>query len=129
VIKRYDPLEAPDPKEWLALDEGERLALVEDYHQRAHISLPSLAAHAAVHATVENQIALADETPARRTMERLMREGLDRHEAIHAIGTALMEHVHKMMTMKAPAPGADPNATYFAELERLTAEEWRRAGD
>jgi hypothetical protein len=129
MIQRYDPLKAPDPEEWLALDEGERVALVEDFHQRARISLPSVAAHAALHATIESQIALADETPARRTAERLMREGLDRHEAIHAIGMVLMEYVHKMMTMKTLPPGADPNVAYFVELERLTAEKWRRSGD
>ena len=103
--------------------------MVEDYHRRARIPLPNLAAHAATHAVVESQIALGDETPARRAAERLMQEGLDRHEAIHAIGMALMEYVHKVMTMKAPPPGADPNAAYFAELERLTAEAWRRSGD
>jgi hypothetical protein len=129
MIQRYDPFEAPDPQEWLALDEQERLELVKDYHRRARIPLPSLAAHAAAHMIVENQIALAYETPARRTAERLMREGLDRHEAIHAIGMVLMEHLNKMMKMKAPPPGADPNAAYFVELERLTAEKWRRAGD
>jgi hypothetical protein len=129
MIQRYDPLEAPDPQEWLALDEEERLELVEEYHRSARIRLPNLAAHAATHTIVENQIALADDTPARRTAERLMREGLDRHEAIHAIGMVLMEHLNKMMKMKAPPPGVDPNAAYFVELERLTAEEWRRAAD
>jgi hypothetical protein len=37
----------------------------------------------------EDQIALGDEIPARRTLVRLMEEGLDRHEAIHAIDSAL----------------------------------------
>jgi hypothetical protein len=123
----YDPLEAPDPREWLALDEKERLALVEDYHRRARIRLPNLAAHAVAHTIVENQIALGDETPAQRTAERLMKEGLDRHEAIHAIGMALMGHVFELM--KTSNSGLDSNQVYFAELERLTAEEWRRSFD
>jgi len=28
---RYDPLEAPDPEEWLELDEQERIDLVLEY--------------------------------------------------------------------------------------------------
>jgi hypothetical protein len=126
-MQRYDPLEAPDPREWLALDEDERLELVKDYHRRARIRLPNLALHATAHAIVENQIVLGDETPARRTAERLMREGLDRHETIHAIGSVLMAHIYNVM--KAPLAGADPNAEYYAELERLTAEKWRRSAD
>src|SRR5437660_10218640 len=52
---RYDPLEAPDPQEWLALYEQERISLVDDYHRQARIRLPNAQAHAVVHAIVENQ--------------------------------------------------------------------------
>jgi len=34
-VQHYDPLEAPDPEEWLELDEHERIELVRDYHGRA----------------------------------------------------------------------------------------------
>jgi len=85
-MPRYDPLKAPDPEEWLELDEQERIDLAQDYHRRARIKLPSALLHANMHAIVENQIALGDETPARRVLQRLMNEGLDRHQAIHAIG-------------------------------------------
>jgi hypothetical protein len=61
-MQRYDPLKAPDPQEWLALDEQERIALAQDYHRRARIRLPNATAHATAHAIVENQIALGDET-------------------------------------------------------------------
>jgi hypothetical protein len=71
----YDPLEAPDPEEWLALDEQERIDLVLNYHRKARIRLPNAKVHAIVHAMVETQIALEDETPARRTAQRLMDEG------------------------------------------------------
>ena len=47
------------------------IRLVEEYHQRARIRLPNAAAHALFHAAVENQIALGDETPVKRTVERL----------------------------------------------------------
>ena len=124
-MQRYDPLEAPDPEEWLALDEQERIDLALDYHRRARIRLPNAKVHATFHAIVETQIALADETPARRTAQRLMEEGLDRHEAIHAIGSVLAGFIHDRM--KASISYTDPNAPYFAALERLTAEDWRRS--
>ena len=57
-MQRYDPLEAPDPKEWLELDEQERIVLVQDYHRRARIRLPNKKVHATLHAIVEAQIAL-----------------------------------------------------------------------
>ena len=124
-MQHYDPLEAPAPEEWLALDEQERIDLVRDYHRRARIRLSNAKVHATFHAIVETQIALADETPARRTAQRLVDEGLDRHEAIHAIGSVLAGFIHDLL--KAPESYTEPNAPYFAALERLTAEDWRRS--
>jgi hypothetical protein len=123
-MQRYDPLEAPDAEEWLALDEQERIDLVLNYHRKARIRLPNAKVHAIVHAMVETQIALEDETPARRTAQRLMDEGLDRHEAIHAIGWVLIEFMSDLMDE--PESRAEPNAPYFAALDRLTVEDWRR---
>ncbi len=124
-MQHYDPLEAPDPEEWLALDEQERIDLARDYHRIAGIRMPNATLHATFHAIVETQIALADETPSRRTAQRLMDEGLDRHQAIHAISSVLAKFIHALMT--APKSGTEPNAPYFAALERLTAEDWRRS--
>jgi hypothetical protein len=124
-MQRYDPLVAPDPEEWLALDEQERMVLARNYHHGARIRVPNALAHAALHAIVENQIALRNETPARRTAQRLMDAGLDRHEAIHAIGWVLVEYMADLMD--APESDTDPNAPYFAALERLTVEDWRRS--
>ena len=124
-MKRYDRLEAPEAQEWLALDEQERIDLVLNYHRKARIRLPNAKVHAIVHAMVETQIALGDETPARRTAQRLINEGLDRHEAIHAIGWVLIEFMSDLMDE--PESRAEPNAPYFAALERLAVEDWRRA--
>jgi Domain of unknown function (DUF1841) len=93
-VQRYDPLEAPNPEEWLELDEQERIDLVRDYHRRAGIHLPNEKLHATLHAIVEAQIALGEETPAGRIAQRLISEGLDRHDAIHAIGMVLAEHLY-----------------------------------
>jgi hypothetical protein len=81
-MKSYDPRKAPDPQQWLAFTELERITLVRDYHRHKRVRLPNEQVHAITHAIVENQIALGDETPVRRTLQQLMGEGLDRHQAI-----------------------------------------------
>jgi hypothetical protein len=59
-----------------------------------------------------------------------MDEGLDRHQAIHAIGSVLFEYIFDLMKAlnAKDDPQGDPNPAYFAALERLTAESWRRSG-
>ncbi len=124
-MDRYDPLQAPDPSEWLALDEDERIELVRDYHRRARVKLPNHRLHAALHAIVENQVALGDEAPVRSILERLRKEGLDRHEAVHAIGSVVTEYLFD--AAKGDVPSGDPSERYYAALAKLTAEGWRRA--
>ena len=124
-MEQYDPLHAPDPAEWLETDEDGRIILVRDYHRRAKVKLPNARVHATIHVVVERQIALGDELPVRRTVARLQAEGLDRHEAIHAVGLVLAEHMYDLMTTGPQE--TDPNRFYSAALEKLTAEDWRRA--
>jgi hypothetical protein len=123
-MARYDPLKAPDPQEWLSLDEQERLDLVEDYHRRARVSLPNEKVHAVAHVIVENQVALGDELAVERTLHRLIAEGLDRHDAIHAIGLVLIENLTD--TLRDENADKLSNEKYAAELDRLTAEAWRQ---
>ncbi len=124
MMECYNPLEAPTSEEWLEMDESERIALVESYHRHARIPLPDLRMHATFHAIVENQAALGDETPVRRTLARLVEEGVDRHEAIHAVAATLSEHMSDLV--RSASPPSDPNASYFAALEKLTIESWRK---
>ncbi|WP_063958231.1 hypothetical protein [Bradyrhizobium manausense] len=130
----YDPFIEPDPEQWLALDEEERIDLVMDYHQRAGIRLPRPELHATLHAVVESQIA-DPELPVRSTVERLMDEGLDRHEAIHAVGSVLAGHMNDLVrnfeergAKPGTGAGEDPNVRYFEQLKALTAEQWLRSG-
>ncbi|HEY4922515.1 MAG TPA: DUF1186 domain-containing protein [Xanthobacteraceae bacterium] len=123
-LTAYDPLIEPDSGQWTALDEDERLRLVKDYHRRAGIDLPQEDLHASIHAAVENQIAELDERTYRK-LDALIAEGLDRHEAIHAIGSVLAIHLHDIMR-EAPVDGV-AFETYHAELAKLTAASWRRA--
>jgi hypothetical protein len=122
----YDPDVAPKPAEWLALDEGEQIALVEAYHRHAGIDLPQATLHAVIHAVVERQLAMQLPQVV-DTLRRLQQEGLDRHDAIHAIGSVLAEHMRALMTDELDVP--NPNPIYFAALGRLSAASWRRAFD
>lgn len=124
-MKHYDPNKPIDPKAWLEMDEAERSLLVEQYHRKKRIKLPNAVLHATVHVVVENQIALGDEIPVEKTLHRLMREGLDRHDAVHAIGSVLAEHMYNLLQREGES--ADMNAKYFAQLEELDAQEWLRS--
>jgi hypothetical protein len=126
-MQRYDPLQAPNQQEWLALDEDDRNELVQDYHRRAGIRLPRISMHAMFHVVVENQVALGDETPVARTLDRLMAEGLDRHDALHAIGSVLADCIHEAASEPARADATEARRDYFAAVEELTAEDWRQS--
>jgi hypothetical protein len=121
----YDPQQAPEPRGWLALDEAERIALVEEFHWLANISLPNVRLHATIHAAVETEAALGGETPVAATLDRLIAEGLDRHDAIHAVGSLLAE---QMFAARAGEPaGVEPNAAFYERLSQLTARGWKGA--
>ena len=119
---QYDADEQPDPDVWLELDETERLDLVIDYHRRTGVQLET-EPHAIAHVVVENQVALGEATPVPGTLDRLMDEGLDRHDAVHAIGSILMRIVFDAAHER--DDGGDINAKYNRELAALTAAGWR----
>ena len=121
---QYDPHEHLISEAWLALDESERMQLVRRYHRKQRIRLPNETIHATIHAIVESQVALGDSFPAKAVLLRLMKEGLDRHEAIHAIGSVLSEEL--FVLMNAQDSQRDPNADYMEKLKSLTAESWRK---
>jgi hypothetical protein len=121
MMKHYDPLKQPNTEEWLALDEQERIWLVEQYHKKAGVLLPNRHLHAAMHAVVENQ--LAEAIPVvRETLSRLMADGLDRHDALHAIATVLAGHMANLMRDGLGA--GDPNERYYQALRTFTVADW-----
>jgi hypothetical protein len=122
-MEEYNPECAPEPESWLELDEQERIALVETYHRVARIKLPNVTAHAALHAVVENQIALNLE-PVVRAMHRLRKA--PRHDAVHAIGSVVAEHLFDILKTNQNGDAAASQARYYAAVERLTAASWRR---
>jgi hypothetical protein len=62
------------------------------------------------------------------TLARLMHEGLNRHDAIHAIGSILIGIIFDMATKKTGAD-VDINAKYGCELAALTTAGWRAQAD
>ncbi len=121
-MNRYNPDRAPNPEQWLALDEQLRIMLAEDQHRAARVKLSNLKAHAIFHVIVENQI--AENLPSVvRAMARLAADGLSRHDAIHAVASVLAEHIHDLF--HAEGDVKESNALYDAAVERLTAKTWR----
>jgi hypothetical protein len=126
-MERYNPDRAVDPMKWTTLDEDERHYLVERYHQKKRIKMPNVRIHAAIHVIVENQVALAEEIPVQKILERLMREGLGRHDAVHAIGSVLAGYMYDLI--KNGSKDQDVNAKYYHQLEELTAEGWLKSAN
>ena len=121
-MEEYDPNRDPEADEWLDLDEQERMILVEDYHRRHRVRMPSVEGHAVIHTIVENQLAL-EEPVVVATFARLRREGLDRHDAIHAIGSVLASHMHSLLVGEQSE--REPNERYYKALGKLSARKWR----
>jgi hypothetical protein len=120
-MNRYDPLFAPDPERWLSIDEQDRLLLIQEYHKRLHLRLPNLTLHAAIHTAVENQLALLEQEVA-DALTRLTDGGLDRHEAVHAIGSVLVGNLFD--GLRGTAPLDDLPSAYRDQLRDLNAEAW-----
>lgn len=118
----YNPREHLTSDAWLELDESERMQLVARYHRRQRIRLPNETIHATIHVIVENQVALGDAFPVKAVLIRLMNEGLDRHEAIHAIGSVLSEKLFAVMSGEDVK--GDINVDYVEKLKSLSAESW-----
>jgi hypothetical protein len=121
-MEQYDPDRDLAADDWLDLDEQERMMLVEDYHRRQRIRLPNVVAHAVVHAIVENQLALVEPVVV-TTFARPRGEGLDRHDAIHAIGSVLSDYLDSLL--RDPYTQDQPNESYHEALGKLAASEWR----
>ena len=123
TLLAYDPETQPNAEAWLELDEQDRITLAERYHRRAKIDLPNVKAHAVFHAIVENQVALGLECVV-RAVPRLVKQGLSRHDAIHAIASVLADHLYEQANSKTEDTAEVVQARYDSAVERLTANEW-----
>lgn len=124
-MSTYDPSIAPVPKEWLAQSEDERVELVRLFHETAEENLlkdQRMEAHAAIHVVVENQIAMGFE-PVPATVAKLIRQGLSRHEALHAVGAVLSGEIWQLQQQE---QSKWESGIYRRKLEKLTAKRWRK---
>ena len=124
-MKYYNPDEPLNTDAWLALDDEEKKTLVSKYHEHIKDEFPdasALSMHSLIHVIVENQIATnVDFVP--ETVTRLVRQGLPRHEAIHAISAILMEDIYGMLK---GATKEFSSKKYRRKLERITPKRWRK---
>jgi hypothetical protein len=117
----YDADQAPDPAAWLGMNEHARLDAVRRHHDRGpHPPAPSPEAHHAFHVVVENQIAVGSPPAAAETLNRLIAEGLSRHEAVHALAGAASRRIFEMLKHKAPFD----DVAYASDLGQMTAAGW-----
>ena len=123
-MEKYQPSRCPNIQEWLALDESERVFLVREYHEETNAPIPedAMSLHASIHVIVENQIAM-EHVPVPATIDRLIRQGLDRHEAIHAVGAVVSGNIYDLTAGNETS--WDQNQ-YRRKLEKLTAKRWRK---
>lgn len=121
-MKHYDPEKPPIPSVWLGLDEAERIKLIQDYHEANQVPLSDVRAHSVFHAIVENQAAMTEDDTVRQALARLIREGLSRHDAVHAVATVLADHMHALHSD--PGNTERNNQTYLDAVRELTAAAW-----
>ena len=124
MMLRYNALQQPDVEEWLDADESERLEAVILHHTEEPDELPNEQLHASIHVVVENQFVLDNATPVAAAIRRLMGEGLDRHDAIHAVGAVLSKYLWSVMRDSNEPPDENWSDNYFAEVRNLSVEKW-----
>jgi hypothetical protein len=89
----YDIANPPPREEWLAMDEAERIAAVQDAHVRTRSPVGRNAqAHAAIHVVVENRLAEGHAVVV-AAYDRCRAAGLGRHATIHALASVVTRHM------------------------------------
>ena len=121
----YNPEKAPESQAWLEADEQMRIGLIREYHDAnddGSLEGDAKSMHNVLHGIVETQLAEGVE-PVPATMAKLQRQGLSRHESIHAVGAVLIEGLYKVM--KGEDSEFHPRQ-YRRRLDKLTAKRWRK---
>lgn len=115
-MQTYDANKTPNRNEWLALDKTKQLTLIRDYHQNESMDDRALTSHCGMHAAVETQI--AQNTPGvRDALGRLRKQGIDRHNAVHAIGLILLQHMRQVALN--PSSDKDLDEMFQTKLAEL----------
>ena len=102
------------------LDQNALKAQSEQEHQREPhpgVKGARLRLHVAIHAVVETQLLEGEPAETAATLARLEAEGLDRHSAVHAIGTVVSSEIFEVMQQGKPYD----EARYVNGLRSLSA--------
>jgi hypothetical protein len=123
-ILTYDADVTPEPTGWLAEDDQLKAHAVESHHATLtdHVETPNMTMHALIHVIVENQLALGDPPEVRTTLARLVTAGVTRHDAIHALGSVVVDalfEVQKSGTLF-------DRAKVRRQLSKLKPGNWKR---
>ncbi len=121
----YDAAVGPNPKDWQRWDEDERVLAIEEYHrcEQPHEPADNPKMHALLHTVVETQLSNGEPSEIGEALVRLTAEGLNRHEAIHAMGTLVAEMLFAVLDQ-----GRDPDIrAYRQALADLSARQWLAA--
>ncbi len=125
-MSTYNPLIEPDKDEWLESSEYDRIDAVREFHENFDDDEfeedGALSIHSTLHVIVENQLAMGVELIP-ETIAKLTRQGLDRHEAIHAIGAIISEDIFYIV--RGVKTDFSPKQ-YRRKLEKITAKRWRK---
>ncbi len=125
-LDTYNPLIEPNKDEWLESSEYDRIDAVREFHENSDDDKfeenDALSIHSTLHVIVENQLAMGVELIP-ETIAKLTRQGLDRHEAIHAIGAIISEDIFYIV--RGVKTDFSPKQ-YRRKLEKITAKRWRK---
>jgi hypothetical protein len=123
-MKKYEPLIQEEKGEWLKLDDEKRIELVKAYHEELEEEFEgeSLSLHCAMHVIVENQVAQGEEY-VENAVARITRQGLSKHEAVHAIAAIISEEIYNL-----PRGNTSKFSIkkYRRKLEKITAKRVRK---
>jgi len=118
----YDIANPPAPEVWLSMDEGERIAAVEEAHARTRAAVGSNAnAHAAIHVVVENRLAAGDGVVI-AAYDRCRAAGLDRHTTVHALASVVTNHLVAVLEQRQGFNQAEADRDY----EAIDPAAWKR---
>lgn len=114
MAKTYDAEDPLPAEEWLLLEEGERIQLVIEGHQRVNAKMgQNETAHATIHVIVETQLA-EKYAPAVRAFDRFRAAGVNRHNTVHALASVVTRHMIVMMERHEPFDEAEAARDYDA---------------
>jgi hypothetical protein len=118
---KYDANNYIDSNLWFSEDENDRYEAICQYHKKIKVKLPNIRIHSLFHVIIENQLAEGIKD-VQNKLDELIADGLDRHDAIHAIGYVLSAHIYNLLKNKPEK--SDLNKEYYDKLSKLTSQSW-----